>query len=232
MTDDLALVPALHLTPTPTGALHAMTASGTGPAEVLLRNLLRAPKAPRTDDLDLAHLTGTTDAPTALTVLALAQDAGWVEGQVEPPPAAEGPLGERLPDLLAPLSEVGQAALVDDQGFPLASVGLTARAEEELSILAAEVVRLRQRRTTLDAAPRPATGWGLVDPHGASAVALFPLAVGVHTFVLIVGGLPRLNRPAFAQLATALCQRYDPPADPQPDDQPGTHHQPGGTSHA
>lgn len=233
MNDDLDLVPGLHLAITSRGALHALTASNEGPAERLLRNLLRAPKSPTTDEADLRALADVDDEASALTTLALAQDAGWVEGRVDPPADFEGPLGQALPDLLAPLSDIGHAALVDDQGFSLGSVGFSPAAEEELSVLAAEVVRLRQRRATEEAAPRPAHGWALVDEHGASAVALYPLEVGPHTFVLIVGGLPRLNRADFALLTSALCRRYDPPADP-PSGDPSASQPPqqGDTTHA
>ena len=231
MSADPVLVPGLHLAATSVGAMHAVTSPVDGPAERMLRNLLRSSKAPTTDEVDLASLAEVDDAPTALTVLALAQDAGWVEGVADPDAAPEGPLGARLPDLLAPLSDEGRAALVDDQGFLLASVGLSPVEEEELSILAAEVVRLRQRRHTLESAPRPALGWSLVDEHGVPAVAMYPLAIGLHTFVLVLGGLPRLNRPSFVQLASALCRRYDAAADPT-DGPSGPHHQPGGTTHA
>ena len=232
MTTERTLVPGVHVVPTSIGAFHALTSKADGPAERLLRNLLRAPKAPTTDDADLPELAAVADAETAITVLALAQDAGWVEGVETPTELGEGPLGHHLPDLLAPLSDEGCAALVDDQGFLLASVGMAPAVEEELSVLAAEVVRLRQRRHTLEASAHPAPGWSLVDVHGVPSVALYPLSIGTHTFVLVLGGLPRLNRPAFALLASALCRRYDAPAADPSDEPSGPHHQPGGTTHA
>lgn len=232
MNEPLALAPALHLAPTSLGALHAVTSPAVGPAERLIRSLLRAPKPVLTDDADLCALAEVADVDTALTVVALAQDAGWIEGRVEPPPVPTGPLGLELPGLLEPLSEVGQAALVDDQGFSLSSVGFTAEAEMELSVLAAEVVRLQQRRVTMDASPTAATGWGLVDQHGATTVAIYPLAIGDQPFVLIVGGLPRLNHPSFVLLMTALSRRYAPTSDTQTGEPSAPNPNTGGPSHA
>ncbi len=232
MTDQLTLAPALHLTPTASGALHVVTTDERGPAERMLRTLLRAPEALRTDTVDLADLTGLTATDEAIGVVAAAQDAGWVEGRTEPLELPEGPLGTTLPKLLEPLSDSGQASLVDDQGFSLSSIGFSPEAELELSALAAEVVRLRQRRTTVAASTMPVTGWGLVDGHGASTVAIFPLRIGLQGFVLIVGGLPRLNHPSFVLLTTALSRRYDPASEPEVDALSAVHPPTGGTFHA
>lgn len=230
MNDSPELAPGLYLAPTSLGALHAVTSTQVGPAEHLIRSLLQAPKPLLTDDVDLCALAGVGDADTALTVLALAQDAGWIEGTTDEPQIPPGPLGMELPGLLVPLSDVGQAALVDDQGFSLSSVGFTPDAEAELAVLAAEVVSLQRRRTTFAASPTAATGWGLVDRHGATTVAIFPLSIGIQPFVLILGGLPRLNHPSFVQLVTALSRRYAPTVDTQPDEPSAT--QPAGDPHA
>ncbi len=230
MNDTPSLAPGLYLAPTSLGALHAVTSTLVGPAEHLIRSLLQAPKALLTDEADLCELADVGDLGTALTVVALAQDAGWIEGRTEEPEIPPGPLGRELPALLSPLSDVGQAALVDDQGFSLSSVGFTPETEAELAVLAAEVVSLQRRRTTFAASPTAATGWGLVDRHGATTVAIFPLAIGVQPFVLILGGLPRLNHPSFVQLVTALSRRYAPTADHQTDEPSAP--QPAGESHA
>lgn len=213
------LAPELFVSPTPAGVLHVVTQVDDRPAAEVVRATLRSPEPLTTDHLDLEELTGEADPQAALAVVAAAQDAGWIEGRTDPPTSLDGPLGLILPELLAPLSDVGQAALVDDQGFALSSVGFTPEAEAELSILAAEVVRLQQRRTTLAAASAtPVTGWALVDHHGTASVTIFPLVIGPQPFVLIVGGLPRLGHDPFTWLVGALSRRYDAtPADPPPD---------------
>lgn len=213
------LAPALFLSPTPAGVLHVVTQTDDGAAARLVRAALRAPEPLNTDHVDLCHLTGQADPQAALAVVATAQDAGWIEGRTEAPATVDGPLGLALPELLTPLSDVGQAALVDDQGFSLSSVGFTPEAEAELSILAAEVVRLQQRRTTLAAASAtPVTGWALVDHHGTASVTIFPLTIGPQPFVLIVGGLPRLGHDPLTRLVGALSRRYDTaPAERPPD---------------
>ena len=231
----LTLAPSLFVWPTPGGVLHAVTHGHDDDAATrLVRAVLRTAEPVCTDHLDLLPLTGEADPQAALAVVAAAQDAGWIEGRTEPPTPVDGPLGRALPELLAPLSDVGQAALVDDQGFALSSVGFTSEAEAELSILAAEVVRLQQRRTTLAAAPAtPVTGWALVDHHGTASVTIFPLAIGPQPFVLIVGGLPRLGHDPFTWLVAALSRRYDAdPADPPPDPASAPPTTPGGTQHA
>jgi hypothetical protein len=213
------LAPALYVSPTPAGVLHVVTQVDESPAAEVVRATLRSLEPLTTDHLDLQALTGEADPQAALALVAEAQDAGWIEGRTDPPTTIEGPLGLTLPELLAPLSDVGQAALVDDQGFALSSVGFTPEAEAELSILAAEVVRLQQRRTTLAAASAtPVTGWALVDHHGTASVTIFPLVVGPQPFVLIVGGLPRLGHDPFTWLVGALSRRYDAnSADAPPD---------------
>ena len=204
----LVLVPGLYLVPTGAGALHAVTTEDDGPAERLLRVLLRSSEALTTDDGELWSELGLHDPATLPGVVGEAQDAGWVEGRIRPPAVPAGPLGAELPALLAPLSEDGRVALVDDQGFTLSSVGFSAEAESELSILAAEVVRLQQRRTTAAAVTTPVTGWGLLDHRGAPDVAMYPISVGGQPFVLVVGGLPRFAQEPFVVLVTALSRRY------------------------
>ena len=118
-----------------------------------------------------------------------------------------------LPTLLAPLSDTGHAALVDDQGFGLASVGFDPAQEVELSAMSAEISRLRQRRSTTGLFAEVAQGWAVVDRHGAGAISFYPLVAGTQHFVLIVGGLPHLNHPSFVTLVWALCMRYDATTD-------------------
>ncbi len=204
----LALTRGVYMVPTPAGALHAVTGGDDGPAKRLLRNLLRSEEPVRTDDFDVLLRTGLPSEEEGLELVASSQERGWVEGRDEPLVAPEGPLGQALPGLLAPLSDIGEAALIDDQGFPLASVGLTDDTETELSTLAAEIARLGQRRRAAATAVLGAGGWAIVDRFGVSTTAFFPLVVGAQPFVLTISGNPRLNHPTFATLVAALSVRY------------------------
>lgn len=210
-----SLAPGLYLTPTPAGAYHVVTSPDTGPAEQLIRAVLRTPTpAPVTED-DVVSWTGLRALEDALEVVADAQTAGWIEGCPEPPPIPTAPLGEVLPSLLAPLSETAHAALVDDQGFGLASVGFTSEDETALSAMSAEIARFQKRRGNIGPVGDLAEGWAVVDRHGAGAISFYPLAAGTQHFVLIVGGMPRLNHPSFVTLIWALSMRYDATSDTQ-----------------
>lgn len=233
------LADGLYLTVTPAGALHAVATRADGPEERLLRRLLAAGGPVRTDDLDLQGWTGCGDVVVALDVVRRAEATGWLEGHTRAPLRAEGPLGAALPDLLAPLSSIGRAVLVDDQGFALATAGFSPEAEQSLAALAAEIARMAARRhvDTFSAEP---LGWGLVDATGEARVGFYPVVVGDLAFVLVVGGTPCLDHPALVALVAALSARYAPTPvgavpDPQPqplDDRVPVAASAGGTDHA
>ncbi len=165
MNDTPSLAPGLYLAPTPPGRCTWSPRSTTArPPRWSGRSCDRRSRS-RPITSTSSELTGVGDlGRRRWPWWPLAQDAGWIEGRTDgrrPPSRARS--AWTCPDLLAPLSDVGQAALVDDQGFALSSVGFTPEAEAELSILAAEVVRLQQRRTTFAAASATARsragGW-------------------------------------------------------------------------
>jgi len=52
------------------------------------------------------------------------------------------------------------------------------------------------------------SAWALVDAAGNSRVGFWPLYVGKQRFVLVLGGVPRLNQPALTELIWALSKRY------------------------
>ncbi len=66
----------------------------------------------------------------------------------------------------------------------------------------------------------------------AGTAAAQTLRIGLQGFVLIVGGLPRLNHPSFVLLTTALSRRYDPASEPEVDALSAVHPPTGGTFHA
>jgi hypothetical protein len=213
MTSRPTLASGPFITPTPAGALHVVTTEADGPIEHLIRAVLRSDSPVQLTDDDVTAWTGVRSRAEAIQVVADAQTTGWIEGRAEPPQIPDAPLGEVLPVLLAPLSEVGHAALVDDQGFGLASVGFSSDDETALSAMSAEIARFQQRRGTAGLLGHAAEGWAVVDRHGAGAINFYPLAAGTQHFVLIVGGMPRLNQPSFVTLIWALSMRYDATSD-------------------
>lgn len=232
MTPRPTLNPGLYLVPTPAGAFHVVTDPSAGPAEHLIRSVLRSPKPVQVTDEDVAGWTGVRVAGDAIEVVARAQEAGWIEGWAEPPAVPDTPLGDVLPGLLAPLSETGHAALVDDQGFGLASVGFSSEDETALSAVSAEIARFQKRRGATEVLGGSAEGWAVVDRHGAGAISFYPLATGTQQFVLIVGGMPRLNQPSFVTLVWALFMRYDATTDTSRSVAGTATSSTGGTTHA
>lgn len=216
-TGRVVLAPGLFITPTGSGALRVVTGTSDGPAETLIRFLLRSPDAITTDTRDLVSRSGLADTDTLIGAIADAQRHGWLEGRARPLPMPEGPLGVELPTLLAPLAQNGRAMLVDDQGFTLATTGFTPEAADELAILAAEVARLRQRRSIEAASSAPIESWALTDSRGVPDISICPIQVGSQPFSLILGGFPRLHQQAFVTLAILLSRRYaddEPPVGP------------------
>lgn len=220
------LAPDLYLAPTPTGALRAVTVNERTAADDLIRHLLASGEPVTTAQADLWQRIGLAGPVELVEVVGEAQRHGWIEGRTRPAATLAGPLGVELPALLAPLAQDGRAALVDDQGFTLATVGFSADAAAELSVFAAEVSRIQQRRSIDAALPSSVEGWGLIDSRGVPSISICPIQVGAQPFVLILGGFPRLRQEPFVTLIAALSRRYaeagvsDAPAGAESQDPP------------
>jgi hypothetical protein len=52
------------------------------------------------------------------------------------------------------------------------------------------------------------SAWAIVGAGGNSEVGFWPLYIGSQRFVLIIRGIPHLNRPALVSLIWALTRRY------------------------
>ena len=50
--------------------------------------------------------------------------------------------------------------------------------------------------------------WGICDPSGQTELTFFPLYAGKVKLVLVVAGVPDLNKEAFVSLIKVLCNRY------------------------
>ena len=49
---------------------------------------------------------------------------------------------------------------------------------------------------------------GICDPSGQTELTFFPLYAGKVKLVLVVAGVPDLNKEAFVSLIKVLCNRY------------------------
>ena len=50
--------------------------------------------------------------------------------------------------------------------------------------------------------------WGICDPSGQSELTFFPLYIGNTKLILVIGGMPDLNKEAFVTLVKVLYHRY------------------------
>ncbi len=199
----------LYLQPTPAGAYQAVAAPEPTADRRLLLALMRAPLSTkaRLSELAWSAQLGEDDA---VATLFRAQERGWVEGFHSPQGPPTGALENIAADAVRSLSSTGHGLLADAQGFCVAGSGFDAEASEFLAAVSADIASLHERHAAYlaDASGTSASVWAMVDMAGNSTVGFWPLFVGPHRFVLALGGLPALNRPALVHLVWALNVRY------------------------
>ena len=117
---------------------------------------------------------------------------------------------EQLPDVLAPLSNSGKALLADEKGLYFANVGFHHEAAEELGLLASKVAKMESDHQLLirNNLHINNSAWGVCDPSGQSELTFFPLYIGSTKLILVIGGMPDLNKEAFVTLVKVLYHRY------------------------
>ena len=196
--------------PTPAGAYHGVSEAKLTAPRRLLRHLMRRDVSPQLELDSLQGWTGTRNPDEALDLLFRIQSLGWIEGFREQQQAPTGTLESVLPDRLDALSSNGRALLADAQGFYVASRGFPHETAEELSAVSADLASLYERHSGLLGSNMglETSAWALVDAAGNSRVGFWPLYIGSHRFVLVLGGVPRLNQPALTELIWALSKRY------------------------
>jgi hypothetical protein len=204
------LIENLYIAPTPGGAYYGISGPEENPSRHLLLQLLRGDASPELSIEALQKWTGQTDSDQALELLFHAQKIGWVEGYKERLEAPKGSLEEVLPELLPVLSASSKALLADGQGFYVSSQGFPHETAEELSALSADLASLhdRHRRLLTNNLRMGTSAWALVDAAGNSHIGFWPLYIAEQRFVLVIGGMPRLNQPALKTLIWALVKRY------------------------
>lgn len=201
--------PGLYLMPTPAGAYRAVSAATTDPAARFLLALLRDDATPPLSDDTLTRLAdGDRDA--AATLFRHAEAAGWLQGSDSVEHAPSGPLEDVLAAVLPDLSTAGKVVLADPQGFNVASTGYPHESAEELAALSASLSSLQERNQgLLQGNLRLGTSaWAVVDVSGNSRVGFWPIHIGKHRFVLVIGDMPRLYHPSATRLIWALIRRY------------------------
>jgi len=207
---DLILAEDLFLHVTPAGAYSAISSVEKSSSRLLLRNLLMQQQSPELNVATLMTLSDVDSEEKALEQLKHLQALAWVEGLQEPQLVNKSPLEDVLPELLTKLSSTRKALLADEQGFYLASSGFPHEVAEELSGLSAELATLHARRSgvLVNNLGLNSSAWSLVDAAGHSKIGFWPLFVGKQRFVLVMEGVPNLNRKEFVELVWLLSRRY------------------------
>ncbi|MBK1718192.1 hypothetical protein [Thiocystis violacea] len=196
--------------PSPGGAFYSVADPEPEPPRRLLRRLLVTEISHRLSLPALVEWAGAETENEALDLLYHLQTLGWVEGFAEPRPAPQGALEDLLPGLLEPLSSSRKALLADGQGFYVAATGFNHETAVELAAASADLASLYERHRGLLKRNMGlgTSAWALVDAAGNSQAGFWPLYIADQRFVLIIGGVPRLNQPAFTDLTWALSKRY------------------------
>lgn len=196
--------------PSPAGAFYSVADPEVDPPRRLLQRLLGTDTSHKLSLPALVDWTAAESEDEALDLLYHLQTLGWVEGFEQEQTALQGALENILPDLLRPLSASGKALLADAQGFYVASTGFNHETAVELSATSADLASLYERHRGLLKRNMGlgSSAWALVDAAGNSQTGFWPLYIADHRFVLIIGGLPRLNQPALTNLIWALSKRY------------------------
>jgi len=200
----------VFVSPTPAGAYFCVSGDGDVPARRVLRALLKQSMSHALDSEELMTWAGLDSEDDVLALLYRMQSLGWLEGLDKRQAAPEGGLENILPDLLSGLSDSGKVLLADEQGFYLGSQGFAHETAEELSALSADLFSLYGRHQGLlkNNLGLETGAWAVVDAAGNGQVGFWPLWVGEHRFVLVVKGVPLLNKDALTKLIWVLSIRY------------------------
>lgn len=209
MDTTLSLQANLYPRITPAGAYYAVSNNTISASRTLLHGLLKADANERISAEKILEWTDTHDIDTALSLLYRLQRLEFLYGE-ETPQLEHGRYSDdHLPDLLEQLSDVGKALLADHNGLYFANAGFHHETAEEVGILASEVASVGERHQLLlkNNLNIHHNAWGICDPAGHSELTFFPLYVGTSKLILVVAGVPDLNKEAFVSLIKVLCNR-------------------------
>lgn len=207
--ENYLLTQGLFVLPTPAGAYYCVSAPDPTLARIMLRAMMDGESSHR---LTLENLISWSqvDEEETLETLYKAQAMGWIEGFEERHAAPEEIIEQLLPKLLPKLSGSGKVILADYQGFSIYSLGFSNETAIYLSAISADIASMHERRLDIlhDKLEFWTSAWALVDAAGNSQVGFWPIYIGEHRFVLVIGGVPHLNQPVLTQLIWALNKRY------------------------
>ena len=95
--------------------------------------------------------------------------------------------------------------LSDEQGFALAQCGFSNEDSEALAGMAADLMALGERHKALvdNRLQLYGCSWALVNSVGQSELGFWIICVGREKFLLIIEGMPYLNRQPFVDRITS-----------------------------
>ena len=206
---EFELTPNLYVTPSPAGAYYAAFSPEKDPSRDMLFGLMSKDVSVHLGMQTLCKLT-KQDADASLELVYRMQSLHLLQGFDEPQRPPTGPLDQVLPSILGDLAGEGKALLADSQGFYVASHGYHHETAEELSALSADLGILHERHLHLlnRNMSLHSSAWGLIDAGGTSQVGFWPLYIGKQRFVLVLSGMPNMNRPELVDLVWVLSLRY------------------------
>ncbi|ASK26930.1 peptidase M23 [Neisseria chenwenguii] len=210
MESTLSLQSNLYPKITPAGAYYAISSDSPSASRTLLYGLLRAESSEAISSEKILAWADTSDINTALNLLYRLQRLEFLYGDENVSTEDVRLSDEQLSGLLAQLSGSGKALLADEAGLYFANVGFHHEAAEELGLLASEVARMESNHRLLiqNNLYINNSAWGICDPSGQSELTFFPLYIGTTKLILVIGGMPDLNKEAFVTLVKALYHRY------------------------
>lgn len=210
MMTDYRLTGSYYLLPTPKGAFQALIHPSSSWAQQLVLRLLKDQSTPLSNLDTVTILLDGCNRETAKEIIYEAQSEGWIQGFGEAQKLPDSPIDQILKKSLSNLSSSGQALLADLNGYPIADTGFDALHSQHLAALAAELAVLHNRHADYleDALAIDQPGWGIIDPLGSSKIGAWILNTEKRHFVLLIDGMPNLNRQEFVTLAWLLVHRY------------------------
>ncbi|QEY25521.1 peptidase M23 [Neisseria zalophi] len=210
MESTLSLQSNLYPKITPAGAYYAVSGDTPSASRTLLYGLLRANPNETISQEKLLNWAETNDFDSALNLLYRLQRLEFLYGDENISNEDIHLSDEQLPDLLATLSNSGKALLADENGLYFANAGFHHEAAEELGILAGEIAEVADKHQLLikNNLHIHHSAWGICDPSGQSELTFFPLYIGMSKLILVVGGMPDLNKDEFVTLVKVLYHRY------------------------